>query len=107
MCYFSFFSFPPRHDRTNHTVIDLTVNESFTLFICMAGRSAKGVTFCYPLVFYRIIRSLTGVANHDGGFVLGILCAGSINPRLFTPPESTSFIQSLINPKGEQGDDAE
>ena len=102
-----FFSFPPRRDRTNHTVIDLTVNESFTLFICMAGRSAKGVTFCYPLVFYRIIRSLTGVANHDGGFVLGILCAGSINPRLFTPPESTSFIQSLINPKGEQGDDAE
>ena len=97
MCYFSFFSFPPRRDRTNHTVIDLTVNESFTLFICMAGRSAKGVTFCYPLVFYRIIRSLTGVANHDGGFVLGIPCAGSINPRLFTPLESTNFIQSRIN----------
>ena len=66
----------------------------------MAGHSAKGVTFCYPPVFYQIIRSLTGVANHDGGFVLGILRAGSINPRLFTPLEiesTTNFIQSRIN----------
>ena len=63
---------------------DLTVNVSFALFICMAGHSAKGVTFCYPLVFYRIIRSQTGVANHDGGFVLGIPL--SRHPTTCLPP---------------------
>ena len=63
---------------------DLTVNVSFTLFICMAGRCAKGVTFCYPLVFYRIIRSQTGVANHDGGFVLDIPL--SRHPTTCLPP---------------------
>ena len=35
-----------RKAEAENTATDLTVNVSFTLFICMVGRCAKGVTFC-------------------------------------------------------------
>ena len=61
-------------DRTNHTVTDLTVNDSFTLlviFICMVARGAKGVTFRYPLVvFIHLTGQCLLLSAYNGKVVL-------------------------------------